>query len=264
MRTLGPNFFKMWLPMHVLAAASLWWITDYWETLLLFWFLFGVVGNGVAAHRYFAHGQFSVSDPVRWLLGFASTLGGIGRITHWEIQHKLHHMFVDTSTDPHSPHHGTWWHTVYSWSFSHGLNDNFYMQHRFAKRLAIKHARDPFYKFFDKHHYHIIYIFCAVLAAIDPVLLLVYALAYSIDFLRLGLVNWFCHRGGYRNFETTDRSTNNLWLGWLGMGFGWHNNHHAHPGQLILTHRWWEIDIEGYIGWLLSHTAPEKNNDILS
>jgi fatty-acid desaturase len=48
-------------------------------------------------------------------------------------------------------------------------------------------------------------------------------------------------------------------LGWLGMGFGWHNNHHAHPGKLILTERWWEIDIEGYVGWVLSLTAGKQN-----
>jgi len=255
MTKFGHNFFKMWLPMHVLAAVSLWWIADYWVTLLAFWFLFGVIGNGVAAHRYFAHGQFSVSTPVRWVLGFFATLGGIGPVNYWEIQHKVHHMFVDTPDDPHSPHNGGFWFTMYGWSFPQGSNQDFYLKHRFAKRLAIKHARDPFYKFFDKYHYYIIYAFCAALAMIDPVLVLIYAAAYAIDFIRLGLINWFCHRGGYVNFSTNDCSTNNVWLGWLGMGFGWHNNHHAHPGKMILTHRWWEIDIEGYIAWVLSLSA---------
>jgi fatty-acid desaturase len=96
-----------------------------------------------------------------------------------------------------------------------------------------------------------------VLVLIDPVLLTMYAAAYAIDFARLGLVNWFCHRGGYRNFDTKDQSTNNLVLGWLGMGFGWHNNHHANPGKLILTEKWWELDVEGYIGWMLGKTAKQ-------
>lgn len=261
MKNFGPNFFKIWLPLHALAVIALWWVADYWVWALMFWLVFGVIGNGVAAHRYFAHGQFSVSHQVRWLLGMLSTLGGIGKITHWEIQHKLHHLMVDTPGDPHSPHHGSAWHTIYGWTFSHGLDNKEYMQHRFAKKLAIKHARDPFYLFFDRYHYTIIYAFCAALALFDPVLVLMYALAYSIDFARLGLVNWFCHRGGYRNFDSNDRSTNNLLLGWLGMGFGWHNNHHAHPGQMILTHRWWEIDVEGYIAWLLSLTGKKRNDN---
>ena len=251
MTNLGPNFFKIWLPLHVLAIAALWWIPDYWLTLLLFWFIFGVVGNGVAAHRYFAHGQFTVATPVRWVLGFLTSLGGVGPANYWAIQHKVHHLHADTEYDPHSPNNG-FWYTAYGWTFSQGNNKDFYLQHKFARRMAIQHARDPFYKFFNKYHYPIIYVFCAALLIIDPVLVLIYAMSYALDFLRLGLINWFCHRSGYRNFKTVDRSTNNFWLGWFGMGFGWHNNHHANPGQMILTHRWWEIDIEGYIAWLLS------------
>jgi stearoyl-CoA desaturase (delta-9 desaturase) len=247
--------------MHVLAIFSLWWLLDYWLVLLSFWFVFGVIGNGVAAHRYFAHGQFSVAQPVRWMLGFLASLGGIGPANYWAIQHKVHHMHADTAYDPHTPVNG-FWHTMYAWTFPQGKNADFYLQHRFAKRLAIKHAKDPFYKFFNQHHYTIIYIFCAVLFVIDPVLVLVYAAAYALDFIRLGLVNWFCHRGGYRNHATQDCSTNNVWLGWLGMGFGWHNNHHAHPGKLILTERWWEIDVEGYIGWLLSKTTKNKRHEL--
>jgi fatty-acid desaturase len=36
------------------------------------------------------------------------------------------------------------------------------------------------------------------------------------------------------------------------LGFGWHNNHHADPKKLILTENWWEIDLEGYMGKILS------------
>jgi fatty-acid desaturase len=257
MPTFGPNFFKIWLPMHILAVAALWWIPSYWIELLLFWFVFGVIGNGVAAHRYFAHGQFQVARPLHWLLGVLTSLGGIGPANQWAIQHKTHHLYSDTEHDPHSPTNG-FWHTMYGWTLPNGANAKVYMQHRFAKRLAVQHARDLSFVFFEKYHYALIYTFCAVLLTIDPVLVLIYAAAYALDFVRLGLVNWFCHRSGYRNFESNDHSTNNVWLGWLGMGFGWHNNHHANPGRMILTHRWWEIDVEGYIAWLFSKTAKQS------
>jgi stearoyl-CoA desaturase (Delta-9 desaturase) len=256
MTKLGSNFFKMWLPMHVLALASLWWIPNYWVELLCFWGVFGVIGNGVAAHRYFAHGQFTVAKPVHWLLGILTSLAGVGAANQWAIQHKTHHLYADTEHDPHSPTNG-FWHTMYGWTLPNGGNSKTYLQHKFAKRLAVKHARDPSYVFFEKYHYTLIYGFCILLLTIDPVLVLIYAAAYALDFIRLGLVNWFCHRSGYRNFETKDHSTNNVWLGWLGMGFGWHNNHHANPGRMILTHRWWEIDVEGYIAWMLSLTAKQ-------
>lgn len=249
--TFGRNFYLVFLPLHVLGLVGVFAALDHLWTLSAFWIAFGLIGNGVAAHRYFAHGQFQTSRPVHWLLGFLSTLGAIGPITYWVIQHKTHHIKADRADDPHSPRHGLW-HTFYAWTFPQGSNQQEYMKERFAKRLAVEMAKDSFYNFFHRYHYAIIYSFCAVLFFINPILVCIYALAYCIDFLRLGLVNYFCHRHGYRNHPTADNSTNNLIVGWLSMGFGWHNNHHASPGKLILTERWWEIDIEGYIGYLFS------------
>ena len=247
MKKYGSNFFLVFLPFHLIGLVGLFYAVEHFWVLLTLWFVIGVIGNGVASHRYFAHGQFSCSKPMRWILGILSSLGGIGPLTYWMIQHKTHHLRADRENDPHNPGNGVWY-TFYSWTFPQGSNDKEYMQERFAKRLAIEISRDKFYSFFHKHHYKIIYAFCAILFLIDPVLLSLYCLAYCIDFLRLGLINYFCHRSGYRNHETADKSTNNFWLGIFGMGFGWHNNHHASPGKLILTENWWEIDIEGYLG----------------
>jgi len=252
MKKFGPNFWKVLLPFHILGFIGLFYAYDNMLTLFTFWFLIGVIGNGVAAHRYFAHGQFITYTPIRWVLGFLATLGAIGPLTYWVIQHKVHHSRSDGANDPHTPAYHSLFYVLYAWAFPQGTNEQEYLKERFAKRLAVSMLHDPFYQFFHKYHYKILYVFCLVLVIINPILLLMYCLAYCIDFLRLGLVNYSCHTSGYRNFETTDNSKNNLLLGWLGMGFGWHNNHHAHPGKLILTERWWEIDIEGYIGWLLS------------
>ena len=55
----------------------------------------------------------------------------------------------------------------------------------------------------------------------------------------------------YKNFETKDRGQNNILMGYLTMGFGWHNNHHAKPRKLVNHERWWEVDVEGIAAWLL-------------
>lgn len=252
MKKFGPNFWQVFLPFHILGLVGLFYALDNILTLFIFWFFIGVVGNGVAAHRYFAHGQFQTYTPIRWALGFLATLGAIGPLTYWVIQHKVHHARSDGANDPHTPAHNSLFYVLYAWTFPQGTNEQEYLKERFAKRLAVQMLHDPFFQFFHKYHYKVLYAFCFILLMINPVLLYLYCLAYCIDFIRLGLVNYSCHTVGYRNFETTDNSKNNLLLGWLGMGFGWHNNHHANPGKLILQHRWWEIDIEGYIGWLLS------------
>jgi fatty-acid desaturase len=252
MKNFGHNFWLIFLPFHILGAIGLYFAPSYILTLFLFWFFIGVIGNGVAAHRYFAHGQFETHIIIHWVLGILSTLAAIGPLTYWIIQHKVHHARSDKVNDPHSPVYNNWFHVFYSWTFPQGNNQEEYLKERFAKRLTIEMMRDPFYIFFHKYHYHIIFSFCVLLLLINPVLLTIYCLAYCIDFFRLGAINYWCHRSGYRNHDTNDATTNNLLLGWLGMGFGWHNNHHASPGKLVLQERWWEIDVEGYIGRLLS------------
>ena len=56
-------------------------------------------------------------------------------------------------------------------------------------------------------------------------------------------VNSATHLWGYRNYTTTDRSTNLWWVALLSYGEGWHNNHHAHQRLAVHGHRWWEVDI---------------------
>ena len=36
------------------------------------------------------------------------------------------------------------------------------------------------------------------------------------------------HKFGYRNYDSPDSSRNLWWLGILGAGVGWHNNHHRY------------------------------------
>jgi stearoyl-CoA desaturase (delta-9 desaturase) len=254
MKNFGRHFWLVILPFHIIGLIGLYYVWEHIVALMLFWLFIGVIGNGVAAHRYFSHGQFETYTPIKWILGFLATLGGIGPITHWKIQHTLHHARADTDKDPHSPVYHSAFHTMYGWTFIHGDTQyqKEYFKERFVKKLMIRMLRDDFFRFFHHYYYQIIFGFCALLILVDPIYLTLYCLAYCIDFLKLGLINYVCHRYGYRNHDTNDKSTNNVWLGWLGLGFGWHNNHHASPKKLILSERWWELDIEGLIGKALS------------
>jgi stearoyl-CoA desaturase (delta-9 desaturase) len=56
-------------------------------------------------------------------------------------------------------------------------------------------------------------------------------------------VNSIAHVWGYRNYDTDEDSRNNLLVGIVANGEGWHNNHHADPRSARHGHRWWEIDV---------------------
>ena len=55
-------------------------------------------------------------------------------------------------------------------------------------------------------------------------------------------INSVCHIWGARPFRSHDESRNNLIFGVIGMGEGWHNNHHAFPTSARHGLRWWELD----------------------
>ncbi len=61
------------------------------------------------------------------------------------------------------------------------------------------------------------------------------------------MVNSAAHTWGYRNYETTDESRNNLWVALISHGEGWHNNHHADQRAASHGHRPWEFDMSWWI-----------------
>jgi stearoyl-CoA desaturase (Delta-9 desaturase) len=60
-------------------------------------------------------------------------------------------------------------------------------------------------------------------------------------------INSICHVFGRRSFAAGDDSRNNWLCGLLGLGEGWHNNHHAFPTSARHGLAWWQIDFS----WLV-------------
>lgn len=217
--------------------------------------LFFALGNGTVGHRYFAHNNFSVSPPMHWLLAAWATVAAYSPVSYWQVQHRHHHRHTDQSSDIHSPRQGLLM-AMFGWPFNSQR-----IQSVFADRACIvTHARamkDPAVKFFSTHMVliNLVVLLLATFVSVDLVLAM--GSAFVFEQIRLGLVNTACHidrmPGNYRNHQTKESSNNNMFLGILGLGFGWHNNHHADPSKLILTERWWELDIEGLVGKLLKN-----------
>ena len=55
-------------------------------------------------------------------------------------------------------------------------------------------------------------------------------------------INSVGHLFGRRRFATSDCSRNNMALGILALGEGWHNNHHRHPRSASHGLAWYEFD----------------------
>ena len=114
-----------------------------------------------------------------------------------------------------------------------------------------------------KYFFAYILIYVIILALIDPMLVVYgYLVPASLCVWATGAFNTWGHGHGlkslgYRTWGTKDKSVNHHLVNLITFGEGWHNNHHKNAGKLILTENWWEIDPEGYVGWLLGLTGKK-------
>ena len=227
---------------HILAVIGIIYSSLLWYLWIPVGFLlFGKFGSVIGNHRYIAHKSFETGPIRHFLLSTLGIFNCYGSPISWVIAHRAHHMTSDEELDPHSPHIIPWWKVWLTlWR---------------KVNLPIKHytdlLKDPIYKKGHKYYFYIIGITFLLLSLIDwrlPVFLI------SIPSVGIvhgaALVNVVCHKWGYRNFDTPDKSTNNWWVNDLTLGSGLHNNHHQDPSN-------WDENVTGYerdyCGWFIKN-----------
>ncbi len=222
-------------------------------------YLLSGFGITVGFHRLFAHRSFETSAPVKLILGIMGSLAVEGPVLRWVAQHRRHHQHSDQQGDPHSPyHHGGglggllrgFWHAHVGWIFQpDARNLRRYIPDLTRSRLMRSVSR--------------LFPLWALMSIGLPTMLgglLTVSWTGALQgllwggFVRLFLVHhatwsiiWVCHLWGTQPFQTDDHSRNNFVFGVLGLGEGWHNNHHAFPSSATQGLRWWEIDVSYWV-----------------
>lgn len=223
------------------------------------YYVVGMLGVHVGYHRLFTHRSFTCPIWVERSLAILACCCGQDSPAHWVALHRLHHHHSDDSLDPHSPRNGfVWAHIGWLLVKSYDLNRASVID-RYAKDLK----RDPFQASLMKHDTWIFIMFASwVLYFIAGFGALAVSGSGIADAAQFGLslmiwgaavrtvivwhVAWINnsadHLWGYRNYDTPDCSRNNIWLGVICNGDGWHNNHHADPRSARHGHKSWEFD----------------------
>jgi stearoyl-CoA desaturase (Delta-9 desaturase) len=239
------NLGAVILPFAGLVAGVilLWGVAFDWTYLALFAVMYVLTGLGVTVgyHRYFTHRSFKTPRPVQFVLGVLGSMAVQGPVLEWVATHRQHHQHSDHDDDPHSPHgYGDsftgvlrgMWHAHMGWLFDpqpRGLG-------RYVKDLR----RDKLARFVSH-----MFPYWVILGLLIPAAL---GLAFTgtwmgalLGFIWGGLVRVFfihhitwsvnsvCHIWGRQTFRTHDESRDNVIVGVLALGEGWHNSHHAFP-----------------------------------
>ena len=241
----------LWISFaHVGALGAFFFFT--WKAVALFTVLFWVTGSlGVCMgyHRLLTHGSFTTYRPIRWLFALLGSLSGEGSAITWVATHRKHHAHSDTDDDPHSPRDGGLW-AHFLWLMpNHGAKHHKELAARYAPDLV----KDPMMRFLHSSFLVWHWLLGAALYFTGWFFWDSYtgwSFIFWGVFLRMVYVlhvTWFVnsatHMWGYRNYKTSDDSTNLWWVGILAFGEGWHNNHHAYQRMARHGHKWWEVDI---------------------
>ena len=227
--------------------------------LLLAMYLTTVLGITVGFHRLFTHRSFETYLVVKFALAVLGSMAVQGPLLTWVATHRRHHQHSDRSEDPHSPaNHGSgiWgvlrgvWHAHIGWMFSAEPVDlpSYVKDLERSRALRIASSLFPVW----------VALGLLIPAVLGGMLTRSWAGA-TTGFVWGGLVRVFlvhhvtwsinsaCHLWGSRPFESGDSSRNNVVFGYLALGEGWHNTHHAFPTSARHGLRWWQVDVSYWV-----------------
>lgn len=223
--------------------------------LLLAMYVITVLGITVGFHRLFTHRSFETNVVVKFIVAVLGSMAVQGPLLKWVAIHRRHHQHSDKPDDPHSPaQHGNGllgvlrgiWHAHIGWMFQPDADNlaEYVCDLRKSRAMRVASALFPIW---------------ATLGLLVPAILgglltqnWTGALTGMIwgGLVRIFLVhhvtwsiNSACHLWGRRPFQSDDSSRNNLIFGYLALGEGWHNTHHAFPTSARHGLQWWQLDL---------------------
>lgn len=192
----------------------------------------------ISLHRYLAHKSFKTGNLRDVFLRYITIWTGLGPSIMWVMAHRHHHAYADTPEDFQNPRIiGAMrsWFTVYP---------KFKLSPRWGKDLYSNHHN----KFIYNNYFKIQFIAYILLFAINPYLCFIVLAAPAVAcFHGAASIGVLTHLWGYRVHNSKDTSTNNILANILMPGEGWHNHHHARPGDYRFGHGKFEWDPPAWI-----------------
>jgi stearoyl-CoA desaturase (delta-9 desaturase) len=217
------------------------------------------IGLTIGYHRLLTHRSFKTSRWFQFVLAAAGTLAGQNGPLWWVAHHIHHHRYSDQDPDIHSPRAGLFWSHM-GWLFSPRIIP---VRHALVTDLA----RLPEIRWLQRCSFVVVFVYALGLyllgatwghghpaSGVTGWQLTVWGIVLGtvcVNHLILCLGS-VAHRFGGRAFPTRDDSRNNVALGWVLFGEGWHNNHHAYPSSARMGFRPWEVDLNYAILRLLA------------
>nr|UOX61059.1 MAG: acyl-CoA delta(11) desaturase-like protein [Diabrotica toursvirus 3a] len=206
-------------------------LTLIWMVLMA---LFGGFGVTAGVHRYWSHRSYDATDGFKMLLAAAFSVAGQNTIFDWVRDHRVHHRYSDTNSDPHNINRGFWFSHV-GWLMIKKHPDVI----KNGRKISMEDIlQDPIVKFHTKYFIPLKILLCFLIPMSLPVIMWNEMTSVSINsqLIRyaLGLnftwsVNSAAHMWGTKPYNKNIKPCDNKLVSVLAIGEGWHNYHHVFP-----------------------------------
>lgn len=245
--------FKKTIWMYLMFSACL--FIDFkaigtFEILLstLLTFISVGIGHSVTLHRGIIHKAYVAVPLFRKLGLFCTVLTGLGNPLSWLKQHYYRDYWQNRMDCPryfryqHSLLTDFWW----------NLHLQFLPTNIDRYQIPKSDLTDSTFLFFNKT-WHLTYIAFGVLiwGLFDlNTALFVMCMRTSVIILGHWFIGYASHKFGYARhhiMNSDESGYNNLLLGILSFGEGFHNNHHTFPTSAKFSSKWYEVDMGWYI-----------------
>ncbi|XP_045468628.1 acyl-CoA Delta-9 desaturase-like isoform X1 [Harmonia axyridis] len=237
----------------------------------LFTLTLGLVsGLGVTAgaHRLFTHRCYKANLPLRSFLVIGYILAGMNSLSNWVRDHRVHHKFTDTVTDPHNATRGFF--------FSH-VGWLMMKKHpsviREGKKIDMSDLlEDPLVQFQEKYFLYLSVVICHIAPVLIPWYFWNYAFwdCFCMNMFRWVLtlnnvwsVNSAAHIWGSKPYDKSIKPTENRFVAVVAFGEGWHNYHHTFPWDYRASEYGRYLNLTGLIlnmfaaiGWAYDLKTP--------
>lgn len=209
-------------------------------------FLTICLGHSVGLHRGVIHKSYHTSSVFRSILVYFFVLTGLGGPLSWLKLHYYRDYWQNQKTCPkyfayeHSLLKDFWW----------NLHLKFIPNEIDKYGIPKEDLNNKWFIWLEKTWYLHNIIFALIIYFMldfNSMLLLVFFRS-SMTILGHWYIGYASHKYGYSHFEihnAKESGFNDVLLGLISFGEGYHNNHHAHPTSANFSVKWYEFDL----GW---------------